>query len=285
MPASAAAVSPHATSRSRTSRRARRYVRIPMPAPTRPTNSRMPNPPMLRYSKAYVTSASHDCATHLVPGAVYENTSWCGMPWSRMYSPVRRCQKNELSVSFARPVAQPNTPKNAVNTHPRPEPDAGTGVVGAAASGGAGATGRVRVGVAVTSERSGDVDHRRSEDDHEDRGEDAEHEGEQHLDRRLLRLLLGHEATLDAHLVGLRSQEPGDGHTEGVGLQHGEDEAPQLGHVTAVRHGAQRVGPGRTDADLVQHPAELVGERAGHRGAGAVERLLEAEAGLDRDDE
>ena len=32
------------------------------------------------------------------------------------------------------------------------------------------------------------------------------------------------QATLDAHLVGLRAQEPGDRHTEGVGLQHGEDE-------------------------------------------------------------
>ena len=59
----------------------------------------------------------------------------------------------------------------------------------------------------------------------------------------------------------------------------------QLGHVAALVHRAQRVGPGRTDADLVQHAAELVGQRAGHRGAGAVERLLEAEAGLDRDHE
>ena len=61
--------------------------------------------------------------------------------------------------------------------------------------------------------------------------------------------------------------------------------AAQLGHVAALGHRAQRVGTGRTDADLVQHAPELVGQRAGHRGARAVERLLEAEAGLDRDHE
>ena len=56
-----------------------------------------------------MTSASHDCATQCVPGAVNEKMSWCGMPWSRMYSPVRRCQKNELSESSAIPIAQPNS--------------------------------------------------------------------------------------------------------------------------------------------------------------------------------
>src|SRR5690348_15458812 len=111
---------------------------MPMPAPTAPTNIRTPKPPKARYNAAYVTSANHDCATHLAPGAVYENTSWCGMPWSRMYSPVFKCQKNELSESFTNPVAQPNTPKNAVNTQPRPLPrtragDAGASVVVAGA--------------------------------------------------------------------------------------------------------------------------------------------------------
>src|SRR3954447_2730672 len=130
------------------------------------------------------------------------------MPWSRMYSPVRRCQRNELSESLASPVAHPNTPKNAVNTQPSPRPWVVIGAVDVAASGAGGATGRSSVGVELTSERPGDVDHRGSEDDHEDRGEDAEHEGEQHLHRRLLRLLLRQEATLDPHLIGLRAQEP-----------------------------------------------------------------------------
>src|SRR5947207_7105683 len=178
---------------------------MPRAAPTAPTKRRMPTPPTLRYSSAYVTSASHDCATHLVPGAVYENTSWCGMPWSRMYSPVRRCQKNELSDNLERPVAQPNTPKNAVNTQPRPEVCtrvAGDGASDVAVAVVAAVTERSSVGVAVISERARDVDHRGAEDHDEDRGEDAEDEREEHLDRCLLRFLLRHETPLDAHLVG-----------------------------------------------------------------------------------
>ena len=62
--------------------------------------------------------------------------------------------------------------------------------------------------------------------------------------------------------------------------------AAQLGHVACARPCARSASARvRTDADLVQHAPELVGQRAGHRGAGAVERLLEAEAGLDRDHE
>src|SRR5689334_3894059 len=123
------------------------------------------------------------------------------MPWSRMCCPVRRCQKNELSLSFARPVAQPNTPKKAVKIQPRPEPSGGAGAAtsGASAGGASRTAGRSSVGVRVTSERFGDVDHRGAEDDHEDRRKDAEHQREEHLDRRLLRLLLREEATLDAH--------------------------------------------------------------------------------------
>src|SRR3954453_3925160 len=130
------------------------------------------------------------------------------MPWSRMYSPVLRCQKNELSLSLARPIAHPNTPKNAVKIHPRPEARDEVRSAGGADGGGAISGGRSSVGVAVTSERSRDVDHRGAEDDHEDRREDAEDEREEHLDRGLLRLLLRQQATLDAHLVGLRAQEP-----------------------------------------------------------------------------
>ena len=48
---------------------------------------------------------------------------------------------------------------------------------------------------------------------------------------------------------------------------------------------AQRVGTGRTDADLVQHAPELVRQRARHRDRRAVEGLLETEAGFHRDHE
>ena len=96
-----------------------------MPAPTAPTKKRTPNAPSERYSTPYVSSASHDCATHDVPAAVNEKTSWCGMPWSRMYSPVRRCQKNELSDRLEIPTAQPKSAKTAEKTAPRPEPACG----------------------------------------------------------------------------------------------------------------------------------------------------------------
>ena len=101
----------------------------------------------------------------------------------------------------------------------------------------------------------------------------------------LLRLRLRPQPPPDAHLVGLGPQQPGDRHAEGVGLQHGEDERPQLGHVAALVHRAQRFGARRAEAGLPQHAPELVGERTGHRDRRALERLLEAEAGLDRDHE
>ena len=53
----------------------------------------------------------------------------------------------------------------------------------------------------------------------------------------------------------------------------------------ALVHRAERLGARRTDADLLEHAAELVRQRAGHRGRRALERLLEPEAGLHRDHE
>src|SRR5690349_4977130 len=69
-----------------------------------------------------------------------------------------------------------------------------------------------------------DVDDGRADHDHEQRREHAEHHGDQHLHRGLLRLLLRQLTTLDAHLVGLGPEDPTDRHAEGVGLEDGEDE-------------------------------------------------------------
>src|SRR5947207_12197029 len=201
---------------------------MPRAAPTAPTKRRMPTPPTLRYSSAYVTSASHDCATHGVPAAVYENTSWCGIPWSRMYSPVRRCQKNELSERLEIPTAQPKSPNTAENTTPSPRPrrvTIGSWTTCTGARAGPRTVAGARVGVAVTaSERTRDLDERRADDHDEDRREDAEHQWEQHLHRRLLCELLRLQASTDAHVVGLRPEQARDGHPEGVGLEHREDE-------------------------------------------------------------
>ncbi len=50
-------------------------------------------------SAPYMISASHDCAIQCVPAAVNEYGSRRGMPWSRISPPVRRCHRNELSLS------------------------------------------------------------------------------------------------------------------------------------------------------------------------------------------
>src|SRR5215470_16385177 len=129
------------------------------------------------------------------------------MPWSRMYSPVRKCQKNELSAKPEMPTAQPNSANTAENTSPSPPRTSGA-ASGAGTDGEYSTVARESVGVAVmASERARDLDDRRPEDHDEDRREDAEHQGEEHLDRRLLRLLLRAQATTDAHLVGLRAQQ------------------------------------------------------------------------------
>ena len=119
----------------------------------------------------------------------------------------------------------------------------------------------------------------------EQRREDAEHHRDQHLDRRLLRPLLGQLTALDAHLVGLGAQHAADRHAERVGLEDGEHERADLGDVGPGLQGSHGVGPRRAGSHLAEHAAELVGQRARHRGDRAVERLLEAEAGLDADRE
>ena len=81
------------------------------------------------------------------------------------------------------------------------------------------------------------------------------------------------------------AQDAGDRHTERVGLQHREDERAEVVDLGALVEGAQRVGAARAHAGLLQHAARLFRQRPGHRGRGALERLLETEAGLDRDHE
>src|SRR3712207_8363926 len=52
--------------------------------------------------------------------------------------------------------------------------------------------------------------------------------GEDHLDRRLLRLLLGPLAPADAHLLRLHAQHGGDADAELVGLDDRRDEDLQV---------------------------------------------------------
>ena len=57
------------------------------------------------------------------------------------------------------------------------------------------------------AERGHHLDHDGTQQHDEQRGQDAEHQREYHLDRNLHRLLLGPLAALESHLVGLRSQD------------------------------------------------------------------------------
>src|SRR5262245_9896328 len=59
-----------------------------------------------------------------------------------MYSPVRRCQKNELSDRLEMPTAQPNKANTAENTAPSPSPGRRAVSIGGGAVGG-GATAAV----------------------------------------------------------------------------------------------------------------------------------------------
>ena len=210
------------------------------------------------------TSASHDCATHLVPGAVYENTSWCGMPWSRMYSPVRRCQKNELSDSL-RDAGRPAEHAEERGEHP---PEARSRARGAGVAGATGvrrarprpAASRVGVAVIVRARRemliiagprmTTKIDGKMQNTSGNSILTGAFCAFSCAMRRRLMRISSACER---------RSREIDTPKVSACSMARMK--RPQLGHVGALGHGPQRVGPGRADAGLVQHAAELVGQR------------------------
>ena len=72
-----------------------------------------------------------------------------------------------------------------------------------------------------------------SDDEH--RREDEEDGREDHLDRRLHRLLLGGGLAADARVGGLDAQDAAERDAELVGLDDGADERGQLGRVDARR--------------------------------------------------
>ena len=112
----ASAGMPRASARTRSfvAWSATRKRKIATHAPARPTAMRIPIAPIDRSSAPYMSSASHDCAIQCVPAAVYENGSRCGIPWSRISSPVRRCHRNELSPSDRAASAKPPKPYRIV---------------------------------------------------------------------------------------------------------------------------------------------------------------------------
>ena len=128
-----------------------------------------------------------------------------------------------------------------------------------------------------------DQDDRRAEDDDEQRREDAPDEREQHLDRRLGRLLLGALAALDAQLLGLDLEHLADRDAQLLGLDDRADEVGERRDLGARDDVPQRLAARLADADLGQRPPELLGERALELLDDLAERRVEAEAGADGD--
>ena len=131
----------------------------------------------------------------------------------------------------------------------------------------------------------GEVEERGAEDDQEHRREDEDHGREEHLDRRLHRLLLGGGLAAQARVGGLHAQDPAERDAELVGLDHRAHEGGDLRRRHALGQLLQRVVARLADADLAERERELVDERALHVLGQLRERAVEAEAGLDRDRE
>ena len=74
--------------------------------------------------------------------------------------------------------------------------------------------------------------------------------------------LLGPLPPLHPDLRGLYAQHLADRDAEGVGLDHRAHERAEVRQVGPFGQRAQRVGAAEADLHLLEHPRELVGERA-----------------------
>src|SRR4029079_13087546 len=95
-----------------------------------------------------------------------------------------------------------------------------------------------------------DQDDRRAKDDDEQRREDAPDEREQHLDRRLRRLLLGALPALDAELLPRDLDHLRDRDAQLLGLDDRADEARQRRALGPRDDVAERLAARLADADL-----------------------------------
>src|SRR2546422_6414902 len=105
------------------------------------------------------------------------------------------------------------------------------------------------------------VEERGPEHDQEHRGEDERDRREQHLDRRLHRLLLREQLPLQPGVACLNAQDPSERDTELVGLDDRAHEARHLRGCAALRHLLQRFLPTFADANLAERELELLDQR------------------------
>ena len=129
-----------------------------------------------------------------------------------------------------------------------------------------------------------DLDNCGADDNDEERREDAEDHREEHLDGRLLSLLLDELALGDTRL-GRLGRRIGPIGTPKVSACTGP-----LGRSAARPHRCVDRWPpvplyGRRPYAPLREPGELLPERAGHRNYRPAECLVEAKSGLDADHE
>src|SRR6266542_168465 len=105
------------------------------------------------------------------------------------------------------------------------------------------------------------ADSGRSEDDEHEGRENEQHEREKHLDRRLVRGLLGPLPALHAKLVGLYTQHLRDADTQLLGLNDGVDERGQLLDADALFEFRHRLSAHLAHRDVAQHARQLLGQR------------------------
>src|SRR5581483_9945135 len=212
--------------------------------------------PCSRCSTPYVHSGSQLCTTHFAPRAVKLYGSTRGMPWpAALRMPVRRCRSSELSVIGRAPMPNPNRARAATNSHSSDGPERRRVVVAVEAVGASVTSRRLRVRLLEVVHEG---QHGGADDHYAEGGEHAEHHRDEHLDRCLLRLLLGQLSPPDTHLVGLRAEHTADRHSERVGLEDGEHERPHRGHVRALVEGTHGIGPAGAGPHLPEHAGELV---------------------------
>src|SRR5206468_8257257 len=97
----------------------------------------------------------------------------------------------------------------------------------------------------------------RTEKDDEESREDAADHREEHLERRLLALLLGALPAAAADLLGLDAQHVGDADAQLLRLDDRLEEVVQLGDAVAAAHVVERLEAGPAQTDLVEHLREL----------------------------
>ena len=124
-------------------------------------------------------------------------------------------------------------------------------------------------------------DQGRQEYYHEDGGENAEYQGENHFYRGLHGLGSGSLAAQVPHVVGLDDQGVRHGSAQALGLHYRHDEEVYVLHVAAFRHELHGAAAGHAHSGIPEHAAEFVNQGAFHPFHYFTHGTVQRKAGLD----